>query len=297
MQQEETAIFCQPPDPMAATYSVLSVENLTEYNHKAANESSPKTHLHGNDAPVCEVSEVAQYQGNVGKSGDSSEDIIEGIVREILSEESPKETSKIPSVLMDRINEKGCVETDPDLGYPALPTSFSGLFKSVLTSESPSSQLVEVASQPNGPSAASSSVTRFSSQVFTDMVNTTTRLMLDNLNKSPPRLDPPGLLQVGNAPETRKRTKPNTALAAMKARPASLPIRSAPDSSYREARVSSAANAVSAAALAAKSAVQAAEASFEALANLGINNGSLYQQKNSFVNPQPLQVPLFQMQV
>lgn len=303
VQQGEPAIFRQPPNSVAASYSFLPLERHTEYKHEASKESSPKI---TSDAPFCKESEDVKCQEKVPaaatKPGNGSKDV--SLQKEV-SVERPKVTSKPSSVHMEHSNGKGCAETeysgstgagprlqseseDPDFGSSAMPTSFSGLFQSILASEIPSSQLVDIASQPNGLTATSSTVPIFNNQAVTDIVNTTTRLMLDSLNQPPVRLEPPGFLQVENAPKSRNRMNPNTALEA---RPASLPI-----DSYREARVASAATTVSAAASAAKNAVQAAEASIEALANLGINNGSLYQGRNSFVNPRPLKVLLLSLE-
>jgi hypothetical protein len=179
----------------------------------------------------------------------------------------------------------------PSCGASALPTTFSGLFQSILASENPSSQLVETASLQNGLLATSSTVSAVNIQAVKDIANTTTTLMLDSLNQPHRRLESPGFLRVENAIESSNRMKPNTVVPALGSRSESLPIRSAfREASYREARVASAATTVSAAAAAAKTAVQAAEASIEALAQLGINNGSLYQGRNSYLNPQPLQV-------
>lgn len=312
VQQGEAAISRRPPNAVAASCSILPVEGLTEYKHEASKDFSPKITLHGNDAPICKETQVEKYQGTVlataTEPGNGSKDVsLQKEFRGTLSLERPEVTSKPPSVREEHSNGKGCAETkysgpteayqllqseseDPNFGSRGMPASFSGLFQSILASENPSSQLVETASQPNWLSAASSAIPIIKGQAVTDIVNTTTRLMLSSLNQPLLR---PGFLQVENARESRNRMEPNTAVAAVEAWPASLPIRSASQSSYREARVASAANTVSAAASAAKSAVQAAEASIEALAQLGINNGSLYQGRNSFVNPRPLKVLFF----
>jgi len=321
VQHGETAIVRQPSNAVGASYSILPLEGLTEHKHEASKESSPEITRHENDAPICRESEHAEYQGKVVATAanpvnDSNDDFLEKEVREQLNVEWPKVASELPSVHREHSNDKGCAETeysgpieeaqrlqsectDPDFGSGVMPTSFSGLFQSMLASDIPSSQLVETGSQSNGPAGATATVPTVKNQAVTNIVNTTTRLMLASLKQVPCRSDPPALLQAENALASRSRMKPNTAVVALETRPVSLSTRSASQTSYQAARVTSAATTVSAAALAAKSAVQAAEASIQALANLGINNGSLYQGRNSFVNPQPLKVllPSKQMQL
>ena len=294
--------FRQPRNAVP-TYSILPLERLAgifKYKHKAVKDSSPKMNRPENDAPICKlIQDERQHEKVIAiatRSGNGSKDIFQQ--KQIpLSVECPKATPKLSSVHEEHSIGKSCAEVEyseptevaqqlqvesqiPNSGSSALPTTFSGLFQSILASENPSSQLVEAASQPNGPLAASSIVPAVQNQAVQDIAITTTRLILDSLNQPRRRSEPPGFVRLENALESSNRMKPTTAVSSPRGRP----------DSYREARVSSAAASVSAAASAAKSAVQAAEASIEALAQLGINNGSLYQGRNSFMNPQPLQV-------
>lgn len=315
VQQGETAIFRRPRNTVAASYSILPSERRTgstEYEHEASKVSSPNITADLNVTPISKEIQDGKFQKKVlpiaTKPGNGSKVVsFQEEVRGTSSVERPKVISKPPPVYKDLSNGKACFEAeysgpteaaqrsqleseDPNFGSRALPTSFSGLFHSILASENPSSQLVETAREPNGLSAAPSTVPIVNKQAFTDLANTTTRLLLDSLNQPPLMPEPPGFLQVEKSPESRNRMKPNTAVATLGPQPVSLPIQNASRTPYREGRVASAATTVSAAASAAKNAVQAAEASIAALANLGINNGSLYQGRNSFVNPRPLKV-------
>jgi hypothetical protein len=312
----ETGIFRQPRSVLSTSYSILPLERLSgifKYKHKAVKDSSPKINRHENDAPSCKLTQDEKHHEEVmaiaTKPGSGSRDtFIQKQIPETLSVEFPEAIPKPPSVDKEYSIGKGCAEVEysgpteatlrlqvesqgPNSGASALPTTFSGLFQSILASENPSSQLVETASLQNGLLATSSTVSAVNIQAVKDIANTTTTLMLDSLNQPHRRLESPGFLRVENAIESSNRMKPNTVVPALGSRSESLPIRSAfREASYREARVASAATTVSAAAAAAKTAVQAAEASIEALAQLGINNGSLYQGRNSYLNPQPLQV-------
>lgn len=297
---------------MPTSYSILPLERLTgifKYKHKALKDASPEINFHETNAPTCKLSQDKKDHEKVisivTKSDNGCKDtFLQNKSPETWSVECPEANPKPPSVHNELSIGKVCAEVEysgptkaaqvesqgPNSESSALPTTFSGLFQSILASEIPSSQLVETASLPNGLLATSATVSGLNTPAVKDIANTTTRLMLDSLNPPQRRVEPPGLLRVENAPGSSNRMKLNTAVPALGGRLDSLPIRSASQPSYREARVASVATTVSAAASAAKNAVQAAEASIEALAQLGINNGSLYQGRNSFLNPRPLQV-------